>query len=140
MKQTTILFSLICIFAFSCKKDNSDDIIPYVPVNTTIYLSLPEYAPLNSIGNSVFIDGGYRGLVVYRRALTEFVAYDRACPYDPTATGAKLVLDSSKLTDPAHFVFEPLHHTKPAGLLSAAAASDARAALGAMVVVYHQGC
>ena len=86
---------VILIYSFSsCKKDNSDDIIPYVPVNTTIYLSLPEYAPLNSIGNSVFIDGGYRGIVVYRRALTEFVAYDRACPFDPTASGAKLVLDS----------------------------------------------
>ena len=95
-----ILTAIIIVLSiiFSCKKSNVDNPIPYVPVNKTIYLSLPEYAPLNSIGSSVFIDGGYRGIVVYRRSLTEFVAFDRACPYDPTATGAKLEIDSSGVT------------------------------------------
>jgi hypothetical protein len=81
----------------TCKKDTADDVIPNVPVNFTVYLSLPEYSALNSIGNHATISSvGYRGIIVYRRALTEFVAFDLACPYDPT-TGT-LTVDSSGVT------------------------------------------
>ena len=89
---------MMIVFQSSCKKNNTDNIIPYVPVNTTIYLNLPQYASLNSIGSYVLIDGGYRGIVVYRRSISEFVAYDRACPYDPTASDARLKIDSSGVT------------------------------------------
>ena len=90
---------LFLIWIFSCKKNSEDNPIPNVPVNFTIYLSLPEYASLNSIGSYVLIDTyGYRGIVVYRRSLEEFVSYDLACPYDPTISGVKLSIDSSGVT------------------------------------------
>jgi len=90
--------SLIVIILFSCKKDNQDDRIPNVTVSQTIYLNLPSYTVLNSVGNYVYISGGYRGIIVYRRSISEFVAYDRACPYDPTVSGALLEVDSNGLT------------------------------------------
>ena len=43
----------------SCRKEN-DSQIPNVPVNMTLYLSLPEYSALNSVGNSITINGGYK--------------------------------------------------------------------------------
>jgi len=93
------LIVTILLFSLSCKKEGEDDRIPYVPVNFTIYLSLPQYAGLNSVGGYELISGyGYRGVIVYRRALEEYVAYDLACPYDPTATSAKLTVDSSGIT------------------------------------------
>lgn len=77
-----------------CRKEN-DSQVPNVPVNITIYLSLPEYSALNSVGNSILINGGYKGIVVYRKSIDAFAAYDRACPFDPTTSGAILVVDSS---------------------------------------------
>ena len=78
----------------SCRKEN-DSQIPNVPVNLTLYLSLPEYSALNSVGNSITINGGYKGIIVYRKSIDDFAAYDRACPYDPTASGSILNVDSS---------------------------------------------
>jgi len=92
-------FLTLSIFIFSCSKNSEDTTIPNVPVNFTIYLTLPQYSNLNSIGNYSIVDGyGYRGVIVYRRSIDEFVAFDLACPYDPTTNGAKLAVDSSGIT------------------------------------------
>ena len=86
-------YILVIIFFFSCKKDTSEDRIPNVPVNFTIYLSLPQYVTLNSIGGYVTVpEYGYRGVIVYRRSLDEFVSYDLACPYDPTVTESGIAI------------------------------------------------
>ncbi|MFM2207338.1 MAG: hypothetical protein RL213_1313 [Bacteroidota bacterium] len=92
-----VLASAAALYFYSCKKDGATDNIPNVTVEVYIPLSLPEYAALNSIGNYVLVDGGYKGLIVYRRSLSEFVAYERACPYDPTAGGSIVEPDSSNV-------------------------------------------
>jgi hypothetical protein len=100
------LFSLSILFITgsflllaSCKKSNVDDVIPNVPVNFTIQLSLPGYSNLNSVGGSVEIpSAGYKGVVVYKRAIDDFVAYEMACTYDPTTDGAILHIDSSMIS------------------------------------------
>jgi hypothetical protein len=94
------IFIAVCCFIFlsnSCKKSStSESAIPNVPVNFTIQLSLPAYTNLNSPGGSVDIPSvGYRGIVVYRMTNDIFVAFDKACPYDFTASGSILVVDSS---------------------------------------------
>lgn len=95
--QPPAFFLFLIIFGnLSCKKNSTDEVIPNVPVNLTIYLSLPQYSALNSIGNSVEVSGGYRGIIVYRRSLQEFVAFDLACPYDPSK--GKMELDSSYIS------------------------------------------
>jgi nitrite reductase/ring-hydroxylating ferredoxin subunit len=96
----TTVFSLVTIsLFFSCSKDSNDTTIPSVPVNYTIYLTLPQYTNLNSPGSYSIVDGhGYRGIIVYRRSQDEFVAFDLACPYDPTTSGAILTVDSSGIT------------------------------------------
>ena len=98
---TILLFAFIfAIFSFlSCKKSNTEDTIPNVPVSFTVYLSLPQYVSLNSTAGYVIIpEYGYRGVIIYRKELEEFAAYDLACPYDPTASGAKITVDSSGIT------------------------------------------
>jgi len=90
-----LVLTTLIVFA-ACKKDKNDTLIPNVPVNVTIYLSLPQYSSLNSIGNNAIIQSaGYRGIIVYRRSIDEFVSYDLACPYDPTDEAAILEVDSS---------------------------------------------
>jgi nitrite reductase/ring-hydroxylating ferredoxin subunit len=103
MAQNKFTFSTLISYAclltivliYSCKKNTVENPIPNVPVNLSINLTMPQYAPLNSIGNSVYLDGGYRGIILYRRSLTEFVSFDRACPYSPTTDGVKLEIDTS---------------------------------------------
>ena len=96
--KTFVLISFM-IFISSCKKDNADSTIPNVPVNFTVYLNLPQYQLLNTPNNYVIVNEyGYRGIVIYRTDIENFVAFDLACPYDPTNSSAKLQVDSSGIT------------------------------------------
>lgn len=89
---------LVLLHNTSCKKDGAMDNIPNVAVEIYIPLSLPEYTALNSIGNYILLSGGYRGIIVYRKSLTEFAAYERACPFDPTAAASLVEPDSGNVS------------------------------------------
>lgn len=67
----------------ACKKENINEQlgIPFVNVSRYIFLNDPLYTSLNPIGGFAFIDGGSRGIVVYRRSFDEFVAFDRHCTW-----------------------------------------------------------
>lgn len=95
-----ILFSLL--FQVSCKKsdsqDNSQNEFPVVPVNFSLNPNSTEYIRLNQINGWEYLTGGYRGIIVYRKSQTEFMAYDRACPYDWSNTSARLTVDASGTT------------------------------------------
>ena len=92
--MATFFFLLI---SPSCKKEKNNGSIPNVSVNLSLALSLPEFAPLNSVGNSIEITGGYKGILVYHRFQNEFVAFELACPYDPLEPEAIVEKDSSNV-------------------------------------------
>jgi len=75
----TLLFIVI---NDGCRK--KDDLVPNVAVNFTIFLSDPEFATLQTIGNYVFVTGGVSGIVIYRYSQDEFTAFDRCCTYKPS--------------------------------------------------------
>ncbi len=77
------LFGLLftSLFLNSCKENNYP--IPDVPVNLSINLDLPSYSPLNSPGGYAYVNGGSRGIIVYRN-FDEFVALDRHSTYNST--------------------------------------------------------
>jgi len=78
------LFLFLCIAVFglsACKKKNER--IPYVPVNITININNPAFIDLNAVGNWVYVSGGSRGILVYRRSIDEFMTYDRHSPFEP---------------------------------------------------------
>lgn len=77
----------------SCKKESS--VVPNVYVNVDIYLSDPVNASLNAVGNYVYVAGGVKGIILYRRANDEFVAYERNCTYLPLNSCAKVSVDAS---------------------------------------------
>jgi len=79
----------------SCKKKDSQDSIPNVPVDIYISLNLPQYSSLTGIGNSVLISGGVKGIIVYRKSQEEFSTFERSCPYDPLVNAAIVKVDSS---------------------------------------------
>jgi nitrite reductase/ring-hydroxylating ferredoxin subunit len=79
MRQINIRFSLIYFITLnlvlvSCKGESHP--VPNVPVNIIINLDLPAYQSLNAPGGYAYLNGGSRGIVVYRN-FDEFVALDR---------------------------------------------------------------
>ncbi|HRS54663.1 MAG TPA: hypothetical protein P5250_08145 [Bacteroidales bacterium] len=83
----------IILFASSCKeKENS---IPYAKVDIYINVNSTQYIGLNSIGGWVYLTGGYRGIIVYRKSTEEFVAYERTCTYDPEIQTAKVQVENN---------------------------------------------
>ncbi len=84
-----------------CKKDTST--IPNTYVDLYVYLSQPIYANLNSVGNwSYLTNVGVKGIILYRKSTSDFVAYERSCPYDPNATNAKIEVDASNVIGVDH--------------------------------------
>lgn len=90
----SIIFVLSVISFFSCGKDETKDLIPYVYVNFTMYPNTIDYI---AIGQWVYVTGGYKGIIIYRPQSDEFMAYERACPHDPLTEGARVEVESSGL-------------------------------------------
>jgi Rieske Fe-S protein len=81
MKKTLSIFIMLVLFiGYSCKKDTENN-VPNTAVDIYIYTSSPSFFNLNTVGGWVYITGGVRGILVYRKSLTEFMAYDRNCTY-----------------------------------------------------------
>lgn len=78
------------LFLSSCKEKNYP--IPNVPVNLSINLDLPSYNALNSPGGYAYVNGGSRGIVVYRN-FDQFVALDRHSTYNSDKECAIVAVD-----------------------------------------------
>jgi hypothetical protein len=81
MKVHFIFLLFITVFFISCKK-NSTHPVPSIPFDVTINLNLPSYSELNGVGGYAFVAAGSKGVIVYRRGIDEFVAFDRHSPAD----------------------------------------------------------
>jgi nitrite reductase/ring-hydroxylating ferredoxin subunit len=86
MKTKVILFSftagIILLLATNSCKDK-EDLVPNAYVDFTISMADPEFADLNTVGNSIMVTGGVCGIVIFRLSQDEFVALERNCTYQP---------------------------------------------------------
>jgi hypothetical protein len=85
MKFVLFLVITTILLASSCNK-NGVNPVPNIPFDITIDITLPSYSNLTGVGGWTYVNGGSRGLIVYRRAIDEFVAFDRHSPADPEGT------------------------------------------------------
>lgn len=85
MKIAFVITLSLIFFSSSCVKNNQNP-VPSIPFDMTIDINLPSYYPLQGVGSWVYVLGGSRGIIVYRRSLDEFVAFDRHSPMDPNGT------------------------------------------------------
>jgi hypothetical protein len=94
-----LLFSgVFFLVTFSCKKETTAPEIPYVYVNFSLNPNGTQYLQLNSVNGWETVTGGYNGILIFRKSLNEFSAFERACPYDPLASGAQIKVDISGIT------------------------------------------
>lgn len=92
-----LFFALITVLAFSNCTNNSqnNDILPYIPVNETINLSLPTYINLTVPGGWAYSSGGINGIIVYNINGTQFKAFERSAPHISPSSCSQMVVENS---------------------------------------------
>ena len=87
-----IFFTLLSFSFFSCTEDN--DLIPNVYVNFNIQLNSAEFSNLQAVGNSEYVTGGVKGIILYRYDFDTFLAFDRACSFRPSIDCERVKIDN----------------------------------------------
>lgn len=97
--KVSLTLGLFFLLLSGCSKqsENAND-IPYVLVNFSINPNSTEYIRLNTVDGWEYLTGGYKGILVFRKSVNEFVSFERACPYDWQNTNARIVVDTSGIT------------------------------------------
>ena len=99
MRTRNILITLISgwLLIAACDKNNNDDTIPYAYINMVIKPNTTMYLELNVVGGWTYLDAPHpsRGIIVYRKALDEFMASERTCPYDPSEPDARVEVETT---------------------------------------------
>jgi predicted Zn-dependent protease len=73
--KNLFLAATVLLVTGSCKKE--DDNVPNTAVDITIYTNNPSFVNVSVPGGWVYITGGVRGILLYRKSTSEFMAYDR---------------------------------------------------------------
>jgi len=82
MKKLFVL--LITFLLFNCAgSQENNDLLPYISVNETINLDLPQYINLQVPGGWTYTSGGLKGIIIYNINGTQFKAFERAAPHLP---------------------------------------------------------
>lgn len=90
---------LIVLLHLGCENEVYD--FPQVDVNLNLYINNPEFFNIEAPGGWIYLNGGVAGILLYRKNLDEFIAYDRASTYNPVADcGITVDLDNIILKDP----------------------------------------
>ncbi len=63
----------------------------------TVNLNYPQYQKLKLDGGFVYMDGGLKGIILYRANEASYFAFERACPHHPSAGCAIVQVDGSTL-------------------------------------------
>lgn len=95
-----LFFGIWCLS--SCESSDPQDQIPAAIVNETINITNQQYQNLQFIGGHVNIEGGVRGIIIYRASSNEYRAFERNCSFEPLNSCARVEVDGSSLflTDP----------------------------------------
>ena len=99
MKNLLSTFLIVIIFFIGCEKSPNN--FPQVSVNLNLSINLPEFFNLNNPGGWMYINGGVGGILLYRQNLEQFIAYDRASPFNPNEKcQTEVTNDNITISDP----------------------------------------
>ncbi len=91
--------TILIILLTTCSPDLSDDPMPVAFFDDIILnLSLPENSDLATQGYK-YLSGnaGVRGIIVYKKNITTYLAFERNCSYQPNSACATVDVHSSTL-------------------------------------------
>ena len=87
MKLAFYILSILFILS-TC--NTKDDYIQEVYVDIIVDLNLPKYSDLQASGNSIFIEGGVEGIIIYHGVGNYYKVYDRNCSYEPSRSCSQI--------------------------------------------------
>ena len=87
MKSAIYILSILFILS-TC--NTKDDYIQEVYVDIIVDLNLPEYSNLQASGNSIFIEGGVEGIIIYHGVGSDYKVYDRNCSYESSLSCSQI--------------------------------------------------
>ena len=95
-----ILFSFLVL---SCNKKSStvnstNNPVPSVPVQITMYPNDISNFKIQAIGGWMYLNGGIRGIILYRKSQEEFVAMERTSPQLPNNDAAIVKVQANNFT------------------------------------------
>jgi nitrite reductase/ring-hydroxylating ferredoxin subunit len=92
-----VFFAVITLFFLnSCTSDTTtNDILPFVPVDETIDLSLPEYIDLQVPGGWAYAPGGIKGIIIYNLNGTQFKSFERAAPHIQPSACSQMIVENA---------------------------------------------
>lgn len=90
----TLFITLIIIAG--CKKDGTNN-VPETSVDIYMYTNNPSFVNVSVVGGWVYISGGIRGILLYRKSNSEFMAYDRNCTYQSSNPCATVYVDNTNI-------------------------------------------
>jgi hypothetical protein len=97
LKAKNFISIFLFVLLLSCSTDPTDDPIPFHPF-PDIDITLTNYPALLTDGGYITInDGGVRGIILYRKSLTTYIAFERNCTFQPTEACATVDVHSSTL-------------------------------------------
>jgi nitrite reductase/ring-hydroxylating ferredoxin subunit len=95
--MSRILYILAIAAVLNGCKKQSDNNVPDTLVDIYLYTNNPSFVNVSAVGGWVYITGGVRGILLYRKSNTEFMAYDRNCTYQPTNSCATVFVDNTNI-------------------------------------------
>ena len=88
----------VLLFAFStCQTLPPPSPIPYRVVNLVLDLNDFRLRNLRVDRGFAYIEGGVRGIILYRRSANSYLAFERNCPFEPANSCATVSVDGSLL-------------------------------------------
>ena len=83
MKVKKFLLLTAVFLLISCSDDGNDSnqFLPNVPVNQTIFLNNPEFVDLQVVGGWAYSQGGISGIIIYHSGINNYLAFERSAPH-----------------------------------------------------------
>ena len=94
MKKFLFLVSIILILG--CTSNGvENDCFPFITVNESVNLDLPQFIDLQVPGGWAYTSGGLQGLIIYNINGVQFKAFDRLCPGENISTCSQMIVDDN---------------------------------------------
>ncbi len=99
LNNYSILLPFLALLFTGCDKEDEGkyERIPERNVNREVNINDPYYTSLNHKGGYIYLDEGFKGVILAKSYDGDFIALERACPYEPKKDCAKVTVDSSNV-------------------------------------------
>ena len=91
-----IFFLITIVLCLGCTNNAIDNnCFPFITVNETINLDLPQFIDLQVPGGWAYTSGGLQGLIIYNLNGVQFKAFDRLCPGQNLSSCSQMTVGSN---------------------------------------------